>query len=89
VPRKLRDFILTIVTLVVLVAGMASLSPHLRERTVEVLTEPGWKTLRTLPTIAVNSGLGYVGDYAEYHIYLFTFLVAACVFAVMMMRIIS
>jgi uncharacterized protein YjeT (DUF2065 family) len=89
VPRKLRDFILTTITLVLLVAGMASLSPQLRERTVQMVTEPGWKTLRTMTTVAVYSGFGYVGDYADYHIYLFTFLVAACVFAVLMMRIIS
>jgi hypothetical protein len=42
-----------------------------------------------MSTVAVHSSFGYVGDYAEYHIYLFTFLVAACVFAVLMMRIIS
>jgi len=89
VPRKLRDFMLTVVTLVVLFGGMASMSPQLRERTTLMISEPGWKTLRSIPVLAVNSGFSYLGDYADYHIYLFTFLVAATAFAVLMIRILS
>ena len=80
---------LTVVTLVVLFGGMASMSPQLRERTTLMISEPGWKTLRSIPVLVVNSGFSYLGDYADYHIYLFTFLVAATAFAVLMIRILS
>lgn len=80
---------LTVVTLVVLFGGMASMSPQLREQTTVMISEPGWKSLRAIPALAVRTGFSYVGDYADYHVYLFTFLVAACAFAVLMIRILS
>jgi hypothetical protein len=89
VPRKLSDFALTLVTLLVLFAGLASINPGLRQRTAQVLTEPGMSSLRGVFTGAVGAGFSMVGDYADYHTYLFSFLVAAVVFAVLMIRIIS
>ena len=80
---------LTVVTLVVLFGGMASLSPHLREQTTVLISEPGWTSLRAMTTLAVTSGFSFVGDYADYHVYLFSFLVAACLFAVLMIRVLS
>jgi hypothetical protein len=89
VPRKLSDFALTVVTLLVLFGGLASISPGLRQRSMQVLTEPGMSSLRSAFTGAVGVGFSFVGDYADYHTYLFSFLVAAVVFAVLMIRIIS
>jgi hypothetical protein len=89
VPRKLSDFALTLVTLLVLFVGLASIHPGLRQRTTQVLTEPGMSSLRGALTGAVDAGFSVVGDYADYHTYLFSFLVAAVVFAVLMIRIIS
>jgi hypothetical protein len=89
VPRKLRDFALTIFTLLVLFGGLASISPRLREQTAQMMSEPGFSSLRGIATNAVVTGFSFVGDYADYHAYLVTFLVAACVFAVLMIRIIS
>lgn len=88
-PRKLRDFALTLITLLVLVGGLVSISPRLREQTMLIVSEPGFKSVRVLATNAMGTGFSFVGDYADYHAYLFTFLVAACVFAVLMIRIIS
>jgi hypothetical protein len=89
VPRKLSDFALTVVTLLVLFGGLASINPGLRQRSMQVLTEPGMSSLRSAFTSAVGAGFSVVGDYADYHTYLFSFLVAAVVFAVLMIRIIS
>ena len=89
VPRKLSDFVLTLVTLLVLFGGLASINPVLRQRTMQVLSEPGMSSLRSVFTGAVVTGFSFVGDYADYHTYLFSFLVAAVLFAVLMIRIIS
>ncbi len=80
---------LSAVTLAVLFAGLASISPRLREQTAQMISEPGLQTLRGMVTNTVVTGFSFVGDYADFHVYLFTFLVAACVFAVLMIRIIS
>jgi hypothetical protein len=80
---------LTVVTLAVLFAGLAAISPRLREQTAQMMSEPGLQTLRGMATTTAVTGFSFVGDYADYHAYLFTFLVAACVFAFLMIRIIS
>jgi hypothetical protein len=89
VSRKLSDFALTVVTLLVLFGGLVSIHPGLRQQTVQMLSEPGMNSLRYAVTSVVVTGFSFVGDYADYHAYLFSFLVAAVVFAVLMIRIIS
>ena len=80
---------LSAVTLAVLFGGLVSINPRLREQAAQMVSEPGLQTLRGMATNSVVTGFSFVGDYADYHTYLFTFLVAACVFAVLMIRIIS
>ena len=53
------------------------------------MSEPGFQTLRGMATATAVTGFSFVGDYADYHTYLFSFLVAAVLFAVLMIRIIS
>lgn len=87
--KKLRDLVITIATLLVLFGGLASINPRLREQTVQMVSEPGWQTLRGLASNAFMTGFSFVHEYADFHTYLFSFLIAACVFAVLMIRIIS
>jgi uncharacterized membrane protein len=89
VSKKLRDLVITIATLLVLFGGLASINPRLREQTAQMVSEPGWATLRGMATDTFMTGFSFVHDYADFHTYLFSFLIAACVFAFLMIRIIS
>ena len=87
--RKARDLVISIAALVVLTAGLVSLNPRLRERAAQIATDPQWEsasgTVQQVAGSAVLMLRGYAGD----NTYLFTFLVAACCFVVLMLKVIS
>jgi len=89
VSRKARDLVISIAALVVLTAGLVSLNPRLRERAAQIATDPQWEsasgTVQQVAGSAVLMLRGYAGD----NTYLFTFLVAACCFVVLMLKVIS
>ena len=87
--RKIRDLVFTGIALVVLFGMLVSINPPLRERTREMVENPQWEPLRVALTQTVLSGTAFVHGYADHHLYLFTFLVAAVVFFVLMLKVIS
>jgi hypothetical protein len=81
--------VLTVVTLLVLFAALVSINPRLRERTQQMAVDPQWESLRGTVVHAVVSSTSILHGYAGDNTYLFTFLVAACVFVVLMLKVIS
>ncbi len=87
--RKIRDLVFSGIALLVLFGMLVSINPRLRERTQQMVTDPNWDSLRGTVVQAVVSSASFVHGYADHHLYLFTFLVAACVFFVLMLKVIS
>ena len=87
--RTARDFVISFAALLVLTAALVSISPRLRERAAQVVTDPQLEsatgTVQQLAGSAVLMLRGYAGE----NTYLFTFLVAACCFVVLMLKVIS
>ena len=80
---------LTVATLLVLFAALVSINPRLRERTQELAVNPQWDSLRGTVVHAVVSSTSIVHGYAGDNTYMVTFLIAACVCVVLMLRVIS
>ena len=89
VPRRLKDVVLTIVTLVVLFGTLVSINPRLREQTEQFASHPRWDAIGGTVAQTVVSGTTIVEGYAGDNTYLFWFLIAACVFVVLMLKVIS
>jgi hypothetical protein len=88
VSRRFRDTIFTALALVVLFATLVSINPRLRERSAQMLGEPGLDMMQGMVTRAMMSSVSFVHGYADENSYLFSFLIAAVIFAVMMMKVI-
>jgi lipoprotein signal peptidase len=89
VPRKLTDVLLTVATLVVLLGLIGTSSPALRQHLQELVANPQqWESIEGSVNHTVESGTGVLFGYATGHSYQFTFLVAACVFVVLMLKVI-
>ena len=89
VSRKIRDLAISVVALLVLTAGLVSISPRLRERAAQIVTDPQWESARSTVQQVAGSAVLMFRGYAGENTYLFTFLVAACCFVVLMLKVIS
>jgi hypothetical protein len=89
VPRKLSDVALTGFAVVALVVLLVSISPPLREQVQHVFMESAWDVPYGILSNALESGFAIVSDFAGDNSYLFSFLIAACVFFVLMIKVIS
>jgi hypothetical protein len=89
VSRRIKDVVPSAIALVVLCGLLIAMSPRLRERAAEVAAHPEWDVMGGTVMHAATSGMAMVHGYADGHIYLFTFLVAACFFVVLMLKVIS
>jgi hypothetical protein len=89
VPRKISDLVATSLALLVLFVMLVSINPHLRERTEQAISNPQGDELRGKVTHAFMSGMAVVHGYAGDNTYMVTFLIAACVFTVLMLKVIS
>ena len=68
---------------------LVSINPRLRERTQQFVAEPQWESVRNILVDSMVSSATFVHGYADHHVYLFTFLVAACIFFFLMLKVIS
>lgn len=89
VARKIRDLVVSALTLLVLFAMLLSISPRLRERAEQMASDRELNAVRSTVSYAAASALGLLQGYAGDNTYLFTFLIAACVFVVLMLKVIS
>jgi ABC-type multidrug transport system permease subunit len=89
VSRKIRDFVVTALALLALFAMLVSINPNLRERTAQMVSDREFYAVRSTLSQATSSVLAVVQGYAGDNAYLFTFLVAACIFFVLMQKVIS
>ena len=89
VPRKIRDLGFTLIALVVVFGMLVSINPHLRERTKLILEDPQFDSLRDTLVNSLVSGAIFAQGYADHHLYMVAFLVAACIFFVAMLKVIS
>ena len=80
---------MTSLALLVLFALLVSFNPDLRDRVTQVVADPQGAAVHGLVTHAMSSGMAVIYGYAGDHTYLFTFLIAACMFTVLMLRVIS
>lgn len=79
---------MTAVTVLVLFGVLVTINPRLRESTQRVFAEPQWDSWRSAATHTVLSNTAVVHGYADDNAYLFGFFVAACVFVVLMLKVI-
>jgi hypothetical protein len=89
VSRRIKDVVPTAIALVVLCGLLIAISPRLRERVADVVAHPEWDVMGGTVMHAAASSMAIAHGYADGHTYLFTFLVAACVFVVLMLKVIS
>jgi len=85
----MKDVVLTIATLVVLFGTLVSINPRLREQTEQFASHPRWDAIGGTVTQTLVSGTTIVQGYAGDNTYLFWFLVAACIFVVLMLKVIA
>ena len=88
-PRKISDLIVTVLALLVLFVMLISINPDLRERTRQFVAHPQGDALQSTITHAFVSGAAVVHGYAGENTYMVTFLVAACLLTVLMLKVIS
>jgi hypothetical protein len=89
VPRKLSDVALTGFAVIALIVLLVLISPPLREQVEHVFMESAWDVPYGMLSNTLQSGFAIVHDFAGDNTYLFTFLIAACVFFVLMIKVIS
>lgn len=88
VPRKIRDIGFTLIALLVLFGMLVSINPNLRERTKMIIEDPQWDSVRDTLVNSIVSGAIFAQGYADHHLYMVSFLIAACVFFVLMLKVI-
>jgi len=86
---RIRDLVFSLVALLTLFVLLASIDPQLRDRASELSggittswDAPGSSALNTA-MVSIMTGFS---SYADDNVYLFTFLVVACVLFVLMLR---
>lgn len=89
VSRRVTDIGATVLAVLVLVAILASVDANVRDHLQEFVSNPQWDSMRGTVTNAVMSGFGVVHGYSSDNTLLFVFTVAACVFVVLMLKVIS
>lgn len=89
VPRKFSDFVLTGLALVALGGFLLAISPPLRDQVQAVFLNAGWDVPAGIIANAARSGFSVANNFAGNNLYLFTFLVAACLFFYLMLKVIS
>ena len=87
--RKISDFVVTALALLVLFGMLVSINPPLRERTRQFVSDPRHDALGSSITHAIESGVAVIHGYAGDNTYMVTFLIAACIFTVLMLKVIS
>jgi hypothetical protein len=87
VTSRLRDVVVTGIALTVLITILLAINPQLREETAEVVFDAQFDTLRSVVNQVAASTFGTALGYAGDNTYLFTFLVAACVLVVLMVKV--
>ena len=88
-PRRIRDLALTAAALFVLFAMLISINPRLRERAGQLaggINGPEWDASGSVLGRTLRPALDIASSYAADNVYLFVFLVAACVLLVLMLR---
>jgi len=76
-------------TMLVLFVMLVSINPSLRERTEAMAADPQLDSLHDTVVHTVVSSTSILHGYADHNTYLFSFLVAAVVFVVLMLKVIS
>jgi hypothetical protein len=86
VTRKIRDFAVSAIALLALFGMLLSINPDLRERVTRLASDRQFVVVQSavshVATVAVEATRSFAGN----NTYLFGFLVAACVFFVLMVK---
>jgi hypothetical protein len=80
---------LTVCTLVVLLGVLVSSNADLRQRTEQIIVNGQWDAVVGPLRGAVEAGSALLFGYAGDHVYQFTYLVAAVLFFVLMLKVIT
>jgi hypothetical protein len=87
--KKFRDTAIALAALSALLVIMVSINPRVRERAGEItggLTNQQWETGSTAVGHTFDTIMAVTSGYAGDNVYLFAFLVAACLLFVAMLR---
>jgi hypothetical protein len=87
--RKIRDFAVTAIALIALFAMLLSINPELHERVTRMVSERQFGVVQKAVTHVATVAFQTTGGFAGENSYLFSFLVAACVFFVLMLKVLS
>jgi hypothetical protein len=86
VTRKIRDFAVSAIALLALFAMLLSINPDLRERVTRLASDRQFAVVQSAVSHVATVALDTIGGFAGDNTYLFGFLVAACVFFVLMVK---
>jgi hypothetical protein len=89
VTRKIRDFVLSAIAIIALFAMLLSINPDLRERVTRLVSDRQFSVVSSAVTHVTGSAVDIAQGFAGDNTYLFAFLVAACVFFGLMLKVIS
>lgn len=84
--RRIRNFVVTGVGLTILFAVLLAVDPRLRDRATQMVVDREFHAVQSTISQAVAMTTGVAGDYAGDNTYMVTFLVAACVLVVLMLK---
>jgi hypothetical protein len=84
--KRLRETVLALVALGVMLVTLVSINPRVRERAGDVTSSIQWDTSSSAVQHTFDSVVTAMSSYAGDNVYLFTFLVAACLLFVLMLR---
>ena len=85
--KRLRETVIAMAALALLIVMMLSINPRVRERAGDVTSSMQWDTSSSAVEHTVDSVITVMTSYAGDNVYLFAFLVAACLLGVLMLRV--
>jgi hypothetical protein len=84
--KRFRETVIALAALAILLVMMLSINPRVRERAGDVTSSMQWDTSSTVVQHTFDSVITMMTSYAGDNVYLFAFLVAACLLFVLMLR---
>lgn len=77
-----------VVTVVVLFGTLVSINPRLREHAQQIMSNPRQDDISGAVAQTLKSSTSIMQGYAGDNTYMVTFLIAACIFVVLMLKVI-
>jgi hypothetical protein len=88
VTPRIRDFVVTTIGLLALCGVLLTISPDLRERATRLVSDRQFGVVHSAVNHVARTAYEATRGFAADNTYMFSFLVAACVFFVLMLKVV-